>query len=78
MKLDTTTILLGVAAVAAVYLITRPATPAPLPYNPYLTNPSALNAINAGNYAGNPTAQDIAAGGSFLTGAGSLIGNLFP
>jgi hypothetical protein len=75
MKIDTTTILLGVAAVAAIYLITRPATPAVPAYNPYLTQPVYGSAANP--YAGNTTAQDIAAGGSALNALGTALGNFF-
>lgn len=70
MKIDTNTLLIGVVAVAGIYLLTRPKTVTPV-YNPYLTTP-----LPATNY-GNPTAQDITAGASALTALGNTISNFF-
>jgi hypothetical protein len=70
MKIDSTTLLLGVAAVAAVYLITRPKTVAPV-----YTAPAYNPALNA--YQGNTTAQDISAGASALTALGNTLSNFF-
>jgi hypothetical protein len=77
MKIDSTTLLLIGAAAVGVYLLTRPTTPTPVyssaVYNPYATTNPAL----AQNYAGNTTAQDIAAGSSALTALGNALGNFF-
>jgi hypothetical protein len=74
MKMDTNTLLIGVVAVAGIYLLTRPKTPT---YLPTTVSPTALSTLQP-NYAGNPTAQDISAGGTALAGMGDLIGNIFP
>ena len=71
MKLDTNTLLIGVVAIAGIYLLTRPKTVTPA-YNPYLTAPLATT-----NYAGNTTAQDINAGATALSALGDTISNFF-
>jgi hypothetical protein len=73
MKIDSTTILIGLAAVVVVYMVTRPKPVAPVPmynpgYNPYATGY---------NQPQSTTAQDIAAGGQAASGLGDLISNLF-
>lgn len=81
MKTDTL-LLIGAAAVG-VYLLTRPRVPTyPQAYNPYAGttglptyNPYGGTALP--QYAGNATAQDIAAGGSALSALSDLIGNFF-
>jgi hypothetical protein len=71
MKVDSTTLILGVAAIAAVYMLTRPKTVVPT-YLPTTINP-ALNT----NYAGNATAQDITAGATALTALGNQLQGFF-
>jgi hypothetical protein len=73
MKVDSTTLIIGVVGIAAVYLLTRPKTVTPT-YLPTTVNP-ALSSVP--NYAGNETAQDISAGATALTALGNTLGNFF-
>lgn len=79
MKIDSTTLLIGVAVIAGAYLLTRPKVPTYLPtsVNPYGTAGLPSATVLSQQYYGNPTAQDIAAGGTALDGLSSLIGNFF-
>jgi hypothetical protein len=65
-----------------VYLLTRPRVTYPPTYPagyPATYPQTGLPAYNpyGGQYAGNATAQDIAAGGSALSALGDIIGNFF-
>lgn len=71
MKIDSTTLIIGVVGVAALYLLTRPKTVTPT----YI--PTAINPALSTQYAGNTTAQDISAGSTALTALGDVIGNFF-
>lgn len=76
--MKTETLLIVGAAAVGVYLLTRPRVtyPQTTAYNPYATQP-AYNPYATQQYAGNQTAQDIAAGGSALSSLSDLIGNFF-
>jgi hypothetical protein len=75
MKIDSTTLLLGVVGIAAVYLMTKPATVTPT-YMP--TTVASTPVYSAGSPYASPTntvAQDINAGGSALNSIANLIGD---
>lgn len=74
MKINTNTLLLAGGAAVALYLLTRPTTPA---VNPYLTQPVYNPYANTSLINQNQTAQDIAAGGTALNALSNLLGNFF-
>jgi hypothetical protein len=81
MKIDTTTLLLIAGGAAAVYFLTKPATPLVNPYTglPYTSTGYPTTALNTVNpYLNqNPTGNLLTGAGSALEGLSDLIGNFF-